>query len=654
MRKIFFFFAAMMVAITAAAQTDFSTPYSCAADDAVLSGSSTTTDETTAPISGNLCLVTADPGPNYLAWIDVAYGKAVASWTVTTTKGCYVSVSLDLGSAGNNKHIFQVKILQGSTERGTVAEGASDPSGGTDGYPSDINKVKDLDGTILLPEAGEYTIELRNERGYGKGAVKNVILTYVDEAPSEVIEVSSVTLDKTELALQVEEVEQLTATVLPDNAYDPTVTWSSSNEAVATVDNGFITAIAVGNATITATAGAKSATCDVTVSAISIPEVELTSTYTLEAKVAHIEGKIGKKYEGGLYKIYGKGNQVCGNAFWTIRITNPCILSASIANANGDGAGSLCELDVFKGEDSITTVIQPAASKWWSGVLSMNGTITLVEAGEYTFRLRNTQEYSVGKTSGIMLSYEDEAITLYLKAGKWYTGAGNEKFGIYVREEGWWPEFMTQVSGDLYSIPFPASKRYLNFVRFNGEADAPNDSYKWNDVVDLNRENDNNCMKITDWSAGQWRKYFPTLSEGYYLVGTHNSWEPTAADKMTVNPNNDNEFTIKKTVATGDQFKAISLDEDQLLGGWYPEGSGNEYTIPESLAGKVVIYFKPAGDNTWSEENGGGKKFLVVEDETTSISNTAADGQTVKFIQNGMLFIQKNNHVYNVLGEVVK
>ena len=65
--------------------------------------------------------------------------------------------------------------------------------------------------------------------------------------------VTGITLDKTSVSLAPESTTQLTATVSPDNAYDKNVTWSSSNTAVATVDNsGKVTAVAIGTATITA------------------------------------------------------------------------------------------------------------------------------------------------------------------------------------------------------------------------------------------------------------------------------------------------------------------------------------------------------------------------------------------------------------------
>ena len=95
------------------------------------------------------------------------------------------------------------------------------------------------------------------------------IMAYYEAAKNyTTVDVSSVTLDQSTLTLTAGgDTATLSATVLPDNATDKTVTWSSNNEAVATVVNGVVTPVAAGTATITATAGGKSATCEVTVKA---------------------------------------------------------------------------------------------------------------------------------------------------------------------------------------------------------------------------------------------------------------------------------------------------------------------------------------------------------------------------------------------------
>lgn len=98
---------------------------------------------------------------------------------------------------------------------------------------------------------------------------------------SERIAATEVALNKTTLSLALEGTEVLTATVTPADSTDKVV-WSSSDDAVATVDqNGTVTGIAAGEATITATAGEVSATCTVTVSEET---AEVISAVTYSAK----------------------------------------------------------------------------------------------------------------------------------------------------------------------------------------------------------------------------------------------------------------------------------------------------------------------------------------------------------------------------------
>ena len=89
------------------------------------------------------------------------------------------------------------------------------------------------------------------------------------------IAVSGVKLDKTSLELLVDSTAQLVATISPENADNKTITWKSSDTAVATIsDNGLVTAIAEGKAAITVTTadGGHTATCTVTVN--KLPEDE--------------------------------------------------------------------------------------------------------------------------------------------------------------------------------------------------------------------------------------------------------------------------------------------------------------------------------------------------------------------------------------------
>lgn len=79
------------------------------------------------------------------------------------------------------------------------------------------------------------------------------------------VAVSGVTVDPKTGSVAVGETIKLTAATAPDNATDKTVTWASSDESKATVDNGTVTGIAEGEATITAIAGDKTDTAEITI-----------------------------------------------------------------------------------------------------------------------------------------------------------------------------------------------------------------------------------------------------------------------------------------------------------------------------------------------------------------------------------------------------
>lgn len=99
-------------------------------------------------------------------------------------------------------------------------------------------------------------------------ASKTVNQTTVDDVssdPDPIIDVTSISLDIDKLTLEIGKDYIFTATVLPDDATDPTVIWSSSDDNIATVFDGIVTAISPGKAFITAEAGDQIFTCDVIV-----------------------------------------------------------------------------------------------------------------------------------------------------------------------------------------------------------------------------------------------------------------------------------------------------------------------------------------------------------------------------------------------------
>ena len=198
--------------------------------------------------------------------VAVSAGKADITASVTDSEMsavCKVTVKVaakDITVPDN----LDVKLNDGNE---TTVEATVSPADATDvkvSYASTDEAVAtvDKDGKVQILQPGECDIvtTLTQE---GKKVVEKK--THI----KAFYEVEGITLDKTEGILTAGNTVTLNATVLPEEIADETiVTWTSSDEKVATVDeNGKVTAIAAGEATITANAGEKSTTYKLTVQA---------------------------------------------------------------------------------------------------------------------------------------------------------------------------------------------------------------------------------------------------------------------------------------------------------------------------------------------------------------------------------------------------
>ena len=128
----------------------------------------------------------------------------------------------------------------------------------------------DKTGTVQGLKPGTATVTATAEGKSGTCAVT---------VKAKAVNVTDVTLDKTELTLTEGETETLTATVRPDNADNRKVTWSSDKTDVATVDGaGRVTAVKAGEAVVTVTTedGGKTVSCKVTVQAKAVGVTEVT------------------------------------------------------------------------------------------------------------------------------------------------------------------------------------------------------------------------------------------------------------------------------------------------------------------------------------------------------------------------------------------
>ena len=289
---------------------------------------------------------------------------------------------------------------------------------------------KETSATEKIPDFKIYCYE----GSYGEQYAKDNEFDY-----ENIYEVTGVTLDKSQLNLTTGNSATLTASVSPDNAYDKTVSWTTSNSNVATVSNGKVKAVSAGTATITVkTSNGKKAICTVTVknpvieaSAVSLNKtaMKLTSgnsetlaatitpanatdksvTWTTSnSKVATVSSGKVTAISAGTAKITAKTNNG-KTASCTVTVVNPTVDVTGIS-LNKTSAS------VTKGNSlTLTATITPSnatnKSVTWTTSNSKvatvsNGKVTAIAAGT----AKITAKTNNGKTAVCTVTVKNPAV----------------------------------------------------------------------------------------------------------------------------------------------------------------------------------------------------------------------------------------------------
>ena len=273
----------------------------------------------------------------------------------------------------------------------------------------------DANGKVTGVKAGEATITVTTEDG-GKTATCKVTVS------DKEIKVTGVKLNKSETNLLVSGNETLTATVLPEDATNQNVTWKSDKPEIATVDaNGKVTAVKVGEATITVTTedGGKTATCKVTVSETSVAVTGVTlnktetsifvgGSETLTATVAPADATnqkvTWKSSDAAVASVDANGKVTgvkAGEATITVTTedggkTATCKVTVKAATVAVTGVTlNKATLSLIAGaSETLTATVAPADATnkkvtWKSSdaavaTVDTNGKVTAVKAGEAT------------------------------------------------------------------------------------------------------------------------------------------------------------------------------------------------------------------------------------------------------------------------------
>ena len=193
-----------------------------------------------------------------------------ATITVTTEDGNHTArceVTVTVSATGVTLSQTELSLAKGAkaTLRATVVP--SDATNQKVRWSSNNTSIATVEnGTVTAVSGGNATITVTTEDGNHTARCEVVV--------TDPIPVSGVTLSQTELSLVKGTTATLTATVAPSDATNQKVTWRSNNTSVATVENGTVTAVSAGNASITVTTedGNHTATCSVAVEATSAVE----------------------------------------------------------------------------------------------------------------------------------------------------------------------------------------------------------------------------------------------------------------------------------------------------------------------------------------------------------------------------------------------
>ena len=305
-------------------------------------GATSTLSATAGPSDANNKTVkwtTSDSSVATVSSTGVVKGLKRGTATITATAAdgsgkkaaCKVTVTKLVTSLTLNKTVLPLQPKKTETLTATVSP--SDADNKTVKWTTSNSAVATVNSNGKVTAKGKGTAIIKATAADGSGENATCTVTVVTPKKS----VSSVTLNKRSLTMQVGKTQTLSVTVKPTNADIRNVIWTSSNTKVATVDSkGKVKAIGKGTATITATAAdgsGKNAACKVTVvkkivTGVTIKckanTVKVKKTLTLTATVqptnADIKDVTWKSSNTKVATVDSNG-KVCGIKKGTVTIT---------------------------------------------------------------------------------------------------------------------------------------------------------------------------------------------------------------------------------------------------------------------------------------------------------------------------------------------
>ncbi len=318
------------------------------------------------PASADKSVTWTSSNPSVATVSESGLVTAVAQGTATIT----ATSNLDNTKSGTcnitvNAPAAPIPVTAIALNKSTAIIGIGDSETLTINYtPADANTGKAVTwtssnpGVATVDNSGKVTGVAVDTATITATSTTDASITASCAVTVQAVAVTGVSINPTSANLQIGGSTDLTYTILPANATDKSVSWSSSNSAVANVNNnGHVSAVAAGTATITVTTtdGGKTATSSVTVTAG--PPVPPTSLTTHVPEVYEAKDIAGG-YNTPLTVVAGREYEV----FYINRDNSS---NLTVATSNADKAGNICD-------DSGTSNTARTKDGWLT--ISCNGT----------------------------------------------------------------------------------------------------------------------------------------------------------------------------------------------------------------------------------------------------------------------------------------
>lgn len=240
------------------------------------------------------------------------------------------------------------------------------------------------------------------------------------------VEVERITITPKSVSGTVDGGQNFSAKIEPDNATNGSMTWSSSDKGVATVNDGYVTFVGVGTATITVKAGGKEDTAEVTVSAKEIlvenvsisgdASVTVGSSITLSANVspdgakydsikwsssngdiATVDGGKVTGVKAGTVTITAETGGKSGTKEITVKDAEVVLNSITIKGENSGKKGTTVQLTISPNPANADASVTWKSSNEGVATVDTNGKVTCKSAGDTT--ITATSKKDPGKTA---------------------------------------------------------------------------------------------------------------------------------------------------------------------------------------------------------------------------------------------------------------